>query len=180
MFGETMRQTGYPQLFVSVNISPRQLTRDDFVEQVHAALRESRLAPSALELEITETSLVESFALCSRKLQELRELGVRVALDDFGTGYSSLTYLKRLPIQVVKIDKSFIDDATAEFGSTAILGTMIDLAHELGLQVVAEGVESESQLQVLAERRCDMIQGYLISRPLPAAKLSAWLAQQER
>ena len=101
-----------------------------------------------------------------------------MALDDFGTGYSSLTYLKRLPIQVVKIDKSFIDDATAESGSTAILGTMIDLAHELGLQVVAEGVESESQLQVLAERRCDMIQGYLISRPLPAAKLSAWLAQQ--
>ena len=106
-------------------------------------------------------------------------MGVRVALDDFGTGYSSLTYLKRLPIQVVKIDKSFIDDATAEFGSVAILGTMIELAHELGLQVVAEGVESESQLKVLAERRCDMIQGYLISRPLPAAKLSSWLAQQE-
>ena len=179
MFGETMRQSGYPQLFVSVNISPRQLTRDDFVGQVRDALRDSGLAPSALELEITETSLVESFALCTRKLLELRELGVRVALDDFGTGYSSLTYLKRLPIQVVKIDKSFIDDATAEFGSVAILGTMIELAHELGLQVVAEGVESESQLKVLAERRCDMIQGYLISRPLPAAKLSSWLAQQE-
>lgn len=178
MFGETLRQTGYPQLFVSVNISTRQLTRDDFVEQVRDALHESGLAPGALELEITETSLVESFDLSTRKLQELRELGVRVALDDFGTGYSSLTYLRRLPIQVVKIDKAFIDDATGETGSTAILGAMIELAHELGLQVVAEGVESESQLQILAERRCDMIQGYLISRPLPAANLSEWLAQQ--
>ncbi len=178
VFGENIRQTGKLNLFVSVNISPRQLIRDDFVEQVRSVLKESGLPPGSLELEITETSLVESFALCTRKLQELRDLGVMVALDDFGTGYSSLTYLKRLPIQVVKIDKSFIDDATGESGSTAILGTMIDLAHELGLQVVAEGVEAESQLQVLAERRCDMIQGYLISRPLPTDELISWLTLQ--
>ena len=178
VFGEHIRQTGKLNLFVSVNISPRQLIRDDFVEQVRSVLKESGLPSGSLELEITETSLVESFALCTRKLQELRDLGVMVALDDFGTGYSSLTYLKRLPIQVVKIDKSFIDDATGESGSTAILGTMIDLAHELGLRVVAEGVEAESQLQVLAERRCDMIQGYLISRPLPADELISWLTLQ--
>lgn len=174
-FAAKLRQTENRELFVSVNISPRQLTRDDFVEQVRNALQVSGLAPGSLALEITETSLVESFALCTQKLQELGNLGVRVALDDFGTGYSSLTYLKQLPIQVVKIDKSFIDDATAESGSMAILGTMIGLAHELGLLVVAEGVEVESQLKILAERRCDMIQGYWISKPLSADELISWL-----
>ncbi len=178
VFARSLRRQEEDVLFVSVNISARQLVRDNFVDQVRCVLQETQLSPQALELEITETSLVESFELCTRKLQELRELGVRVALDDFGTGYSSLTYLKRLPIQVVKIDKSFIDDATGEDGSTAILGAIIELAHELGLQVVAEGVETESQWQVLAGRHCDMVQGYWISRPLPEDQFLQWLKKQ--
>ncbi len=174
-YAASLRDAGYGQLFVSVNISARQLVRDDFVEQVCCVLRQTQLQPASLGLEITETSLVESFELCRRKLQELRELGVRVALDDFGTGYSSLTYLKWLPIQVVKIDKSFIDDATGETGSMAILGAIIELSHELGLQVVAEGVETEQQQIILADRGCDMIQGYWISKPLSPEHFFTWL-----
>lgn len=177
-FACRLRLGGCMNLFVSVNLSARQLARDEFTDQVRRILADTQLPADTLKLEITESSLVENYEVSNRKLLELRGLGVQFALDDFGTGYSSLTYLKHLPIQLVKIDKSFVDDVTGGKMSVAILGTIINLAHQLGLTVVAEGVETEQQLKILLEQNCDMIQGYWISKPLPEAKLIQWLAIQ--
>lgn len=137
---------------------------------VDGVLKNKGLKPSYLELEITESVLIENIDLNMKKIKELRELGVKISLDDFGTGYSSLTYLRELPIDVLKIDKSFIDNILSTGEKSGLAGSIISLAHDLGLEVVAEGVENEEQLKYLEWYNCDVVQGYLFSRPLPGEK----------
>ncbi len=168
-FARKLIDRGYRDNYVAVNVSVKQLVNEEFVSMVKLALQESGVPPTALELEITETLLIdsESFDANVAKLKELKDMGVRIALDDFGTGYSSLTYLKQLPIDVVKIDKTFVDNLTADGKNKAIMGSIIGLAHNLGLTVIAEGVETEAQRDLLREYQCDFIQGYFISCPIP-------------
>lgn len=176
-FALRLLERGYDDIFVAVNISVKQLAQPDFVSTVRLLLAESGLPPGCLELEITETVLMNSVEENVEKLLELRRLEVKLALDDFGTGYSSLTYLKKLPLQVLKIDKSFVDDLTSGDRTSGMIGSIIQLSHQLGLQVVAEGVETYEQQLRLQDFNCDMIQGYLVSRPLPEAETLALLEE---
>ncbi|MCX7708334.1 MAG: EAL domain-containing protein [Clostridia bacterium] len=152
---------------ISCNISSLQLIQSSFVQDVLGPFEKYGLKEGSVALEITESSLIESFGEVTEKLAKLRERGIRIHLDDFGTGYSSLTYLKNLPIDVVKIDKSFINDIIHDGLERRIVKTIISLAQEIGLEVVAEGVETEDQLAYLTECNCNYIQGYLISKPVP-------------
>ncbi len=167
-FGNGIRKAIHKPVRVAVNVSARQLMQNDFPQRVHRILREENFPPELMELEITETVLMESLEENFTKLKNLRQLGIRIALDDFGTGYSSLTYLSRLPLDVLKIDKSFLREAGVTVNGTAIIGTIVRLAHQMNIAVVAEGVETDAQLQMLREMECDYIQGFLISHPLPA------------
>jgi diguanylate cyclase (GGDEF)-like protein len=152
---------------MAVNLSTRQFRQKDLAEDISAALRDTGMAPGDLELELTESAIMDNLAAATEVLGELEQLGIRIAVDDFGTGYSSLSYLKSFPIHCLKIDRSFINDIPGDENDTAIVRTIIALAHSLGLTVVAEGVETEPQLAYLRANRCDQIQGYLFSRPLP-------------
>ncbi len=152
---------------MAVNLSARQLRQMDLAQKVGRILRETGLAPADLELEITESSLMDNLATAATVLSGLEHLGIRIAVDDFGTGYSSLGYLKSFPLHCLKIDRSFIRDIPGDDNDTAIVRTIIALADTLGLTVVAEGVETEAQLAYLRANRCDQAQGYLFSRPLP-------------
>ena len=169
------RQHGLTELTVSVNVSVLQLLRGDFPEVVRRVLADTRLPPSALELELTESVLMANAEHAAAKLQSFRELGVSLAIDDFGTGYSSLAYLKRLPITTIKIDKAFIGDLTHDPEDAAITTTVIAMAHSLGLDVVAEGVETDAQARFLREHRCDEIQGFWLSPPLEAHACLAFI-----
>nr|WP_240897368.1 EAL domain-containing protein [Kineococcus vitellinus] len=153
---------------VAVNLSAVQLASDDIVDVVRAALRDSGLRPSQLTLEVTESLLVEDLEAVSARLAQLRTAGVLVAIDDFGTGYSSLAYLRRLPVDTVKIDRSFISDLALGGSATTLVASIVELARSLGLDVVAEGVETDQQAQVLRELNCTYAQGYLYARPAPA------------
>jgi diguanylate cyclase (GGDEF)-like protein/PAS domain S-box-containing protein len=152
---------------VAVNISARQLHHVDLVRHVVEALEGASLEASLLELEITETSAMQNPAATIQTLNALKGLGVRISIDDFGMGYSSLSQLQLLPIDTLKIDRSFVRDSTTDPGDAAIATTVITLAHSLRLKVVAEGVETPEQLAFLSDRRCDRVQGYLLSRPVP-------------
>jgi predicted signal transduction protein with EAL and GGDEF domain len=160
-------QTIDDAFYISVNLSARQLAEPKVTDDVARALRQSGLPPSALVLEITETAVMLDFDAVLIRLQALKDLGVRIALDDFGTGYSSLNRLRSLPIDIVKIDKSFIDEVGHEGHDRALVKSVIDFTHVLGLTSVAEGVESPDQYDVLGELGCDTIQGYLFARPQP-------------
>src|SRR4029077_110832 len=156
-----------PELFMSVNISARQFVQPDLVDQVAAILDASGLDPRGLEIEITESILMDQSEVGIRTLRRLRELGVRIVLDDFGTGYSSLSYLKHLPLDTIKIDRSFVAGLEAA-ADRSIVEAVIALAHGLGIGVVAEGIETDIQRRRLIELGCDLGQGYLFSRPVPA------------
>ncbi|MBW7474926.1 EAL domain-containing protein [Paenibacillus oenotherae] len=158
---------GVPPLRISVNISVVQFGRDEFVELIRQILEETAMPPDKLELELTESMVMRSEEDVIRKLKQLKELGVYLSIDDFGTGYSSFTYLKHFPIDALKIDRSFIQDVPNGVRDTAITKTIIALGRRLGLKVVAEGVETKEQLAFLTSRKCDEVQGYLLSRPLP-------------
>lgn len=168
------------RLCVGVNVSVVQLTQPEFVQQVLAVLEKSGLAPELLELEITESRVIGSFDETTRKLRELREAGVRIALDDFGTGYSSLTYLRQLPIDTLKLDKSFIDDVHNRPDARSMVTSIARIAGDLSYAVVAEGVESREQWEILARIGCDVIQGYLVSAPLPADRIDDFLKDWTR
>ncbi|SDT14182.1 putative bifunctional diguanylate cyclase/phosphodiesterase [Pseudomonas oryzae] len=174
------QRDGLAELRVSVNISMQQLRQSDFVARIAAVLEETGLPAPLLELELTETQLSDNVEDVAAQFRQLRALGVRLAIDDFGTGYSSLGYLKHLPVDVVKIDQTFIRelDGSEECGDAAITRAIIAMAHSLGLEVVAEGVEQPAQLDFLRRHGCDEIQGYLISRPLEAAAFAALLSAQ--
>ena len=154
-------------LCVAVNVSARQFRHKGFVESVKGALASARLHPRFLELEITENSIIEHGAETTATLEAIGDLGVQLAIDDFGTGYSSLSYLKRLPIDTVKIDQSFVADLPGDLDAGAIVGAIIALAHNLGLKVIAEGVETQEQCAYLREHGCDRAQGYFFGRPQP-------------
>ena len=160
---------------ISVNISVIQLLQDDFANIVKNILEKTGLDASLLELEITESVIMESAKVITKKIAELREIGVRIALDDFGTGYSSLSYVKSLPITTLKIDKIFVDDIKNSDSNTNVTDTIIDLGHKMELTIIAEGVETEAQLAYLIENGCDVIQGYLYSKPLPEKELEKWI-----
>ncbi|HLI27437.1 MAG TPA: EAL domain-containing protein [Chloroflexota bacterium] len=164
-------------LTISVNLSARQLKHDSLVDDVAVALHEAGLAPQRLILEITESDLIEESALdaCLERLLALKRLGVRLAIDDFGTGYSSLSYLRRLPVDILKIDKSFVDGLTRGAQAMAVVRSVVDLGRNLGLAVVAEGVEDAGQRTVLASLGCDLAQGYYFARPMDRATLTSLL-----
>jgi diguanylate cyclase (GGDEF)-like protein/PAS domain S-box-containing protein len=159
---------------VSINLSARQFYREDLAQRILAIVRRTGCEPSWLELEVTETSLMHDLDAIRAVLQQLREEGFAVAIDDFGTGYSSLTHLKHFPIDTLKIDISFIADLESDPGDAAITEAIIGLARGLGLNVIAEGVGSQAQLEFLAARGCHAFQGYWVSRPMPAADLPAF------
>jgi diguanylate cyclase (GGDEF)-like protein/PAS domain S-box-containing protein len=170
---------GHPGLTLSVNVSSRQFLDGDLVAQVAAALHETNLEPSLLELEITETVAMQHAEATVNTLRRLRELGVRVAIDDFGTGYSSLAYLRRFPLDTVKIDRSFVHEIHHDPVAAAISRAVIVMAHTLHLRVVAEGVESEAQRDFLLANGCESMQGFLFGRPAPPAECAAWLPPKQ-
>ncbi len=166
---------GLPPLPVAVNLSAVQFRHGGLAEAVAAALAESGLEPRYLELELTESILMSDTARTLETLGQLREMGVGLSIDDFGTGYSSLFYLKRFPIQKLKIDRSFVRDLAANADDRAIAAAVVSLGRSLRLRVIAEGVESIDQLSILREQGCDEVQGYLLARPLPAEEFAAAL-----
>lgn len=164
------------RLDLAVNLSPRCLADVDFPVEVAALLEEHRITPGELTLEITEGGLAADDERPLPALQSLRDLGIRLSLDDFGTGYSSLSYLRQLPVDEIKIDKSFVLGMATDPGDLAIVRSIIDLARNLGITVVAEGVETEMTLNLLRDLNCDIAQGFLFSRPLPSERLDSWMA----
>ncbi|WP_136254275.1 sensor domain-containing protein [Onishia niordana] len=156
-----------PGLKMAVNLSARQFHQENLVAVIHQILEETGLLPANLELEITESTLIYDVESAIATMTQLINLGVNISLDDFGTGYSSLSYLKRFPIHTLKIDKAFVAEVNTDSDSEVIVNTIIVMAHSLGLNVIAEGVETDEQLEKLRERGCDQAQGYLFSRPLP-------------
>jgi diguanylate cyclase (GGDEF)-like protein/PAS domain S-box-containing protein len=170
-------RTGIPYK-ISVNISIIQLFQNDFIEIVQDSLAVSGLKPCSLELEITESIFMKSFESILGKLQFLKSKGIGIALDDFGTGYSSLSYLQQLPISTLKMDKTFIDSLLENTNSKSFVQSIIQLGHNMGLEVVAEGVEEVSQMDILKTTGCDKVQGYLISRPLPKRGVVELLERQ--
>ena len=171
---------GYPPVRVAVNLSARQFQQRDLIEVVDEVLKETGLEARWLQLEITEGVAMQDVEFNIAVLRELREMGVQIAIDDFGTGHSSLSYLSQLPIDVVKIDQSFIQDLTTDPNDAAIARSIIVMAHNLKLRVIAEGVETEEQLAFLKKRRCDEMQGYLFSKPAPAEAFEEMLRQGGR
>ncbi|MCP5197463.1 MAG: EAL domain-containing protein [Gammaproteobacteria bacterium] len=172
------REAGLPSLKVAVNIAARHFRAPRLVHELEALLRRYGLPHEALELELTESTVLEGESETMATLQELRRLGFTLAIDDFGTGYSSLAYLKNLPITSLKIDRSFVHDLTTDPDDRAIAAIIVTLGRSLGLKVVAEGVETEEQRAMLLEQGCDFAQGYLFSPPLPATEFVEWLGQQ--
>ncbi len=173
------RQHGLDGLTMSVNMSVLQLLRGDFAGVVRRVLDDTGVPPQALELELTESVLMANAAQTAVKLHAFRELGVSLAIDDFGTGYSSLAYLKRLPITTIKIDQTFIADLGHDPEGAAITTTVVAMAHGLGLNVVAEGVENQVQADFLALHHCDEIQGFWVSRPLDAVACMAFIRNRQ-
>ena len=163
---------------IAVNVSPRQLGSSDFATQVADILRRTGLAPERLEIEITETVLIQDADVATQVLRRLKQLGVRLALDDFGTGYSSLSYLQRFPFDKVKIDKSFVQSLTDNASARAIVGAILAMCRQLGLEVTAEGIETGDQLAQLHSQACDQIQGYLLGRPIAWQELGDFVARQ--
>jgi EAL domain-containing protein (putative c-di-GMP-specific phosphodiesterase class I) len=167
-----------PVVRVAVNLSSLQLQGPRPIwELVRDILRETGMQPQQLALEITETTLVKNAKEQAGALQHLRDDGVHIEIDDFGTGYSSLSYLRQLPVDTIKIDRSFISQIDTSASDESIVSTILALAHGLGLEVVAEGVETAEQLQVLARHGCEFAQGYYFSRPLPPGKCRALLVE---
>ncbi len=172
---KALQEMGLPPLTVAVNLSMRQLSHPDLVKTVLHVLDDTGLSPSYLELELTETAIMSDPELSIRVLHELRSKGIRITLDDFGTGYSSLSYLKHLPLDKIKIDKSFVDDIASDSAHSVLVGAIIEVAHDLKMAVVAEGVESPLQLEALRALNCDAWQGYLCSPAVSAPDLEKLL-----
>ncbi|HUY64638.1 MAG TPA: EAL domain-containing protein [Acidimicrobiales bacterium] len=164
-----------PTAAVEVNLSARQIDHPEIVSTVERILGETGVAPEHLTLEITESALMHDARSALRVLRALKDLGVTLAIDDFGTGYSSLAYLQRFPLDILKIDKGFVDDLGTDPGGADIVAAVVTLAHSLGLVVIAEGVETERQFDELYRLGCDFAQGYLFSRPLPPEEITARL-----
>ncbi len=163
---------GLPALGMSVNVSSVELRSPGFVEAVQSVLAETGLEPRLLELELTEAVLIDESRSVATVLKELKQIGVRLALDDFGTGYSSLTHLKRFPIDALKIDQSFVRELATDGDGASIVTAMIGMGRSLNMLVVAEGVETLQQLEILREHGCPQAQGYYFGRPVPSEQFS--------
>lgn len=172
------KEKGWTVCPVAVNVSSLQLVQEGFMDEVRGLLAAYGIDGSCIEFEITESVIMEAVGANIGKLKALRELGSEISIDDFGTGYSSLSYLTRLPLSRLKIDKSFINEMTVSPDSLTIVSSVIALAHELNLKVIAEGVETEEQLTLLKQLNCDEIQGYIAYRPLSLDKLEELLAKE--
>ena len=166
------RREGLEPVPVAINLSARQFRRKDLDAEIRRALAASGVPPCLLDLEITESSLVEDPEDAVRVLGNLRAAGLKISVDDFGTGYSSLAYLTRFPLSAVKIDRSFVNAADSDGNAAAIVRAVIDMAHNLRYTVIAEGVETERQSEFLRRHGCDQAQGYLFGRPMPAHEMA--------
>lgn len=171
-------QKGYEFKSISVNVSSVDIQKSNFLKSIKNILKETNISPDIIELEITETALMKSIDYNINELNELKKIGIRIALDDFGTGYSSLNYLRSIPINTLKIDKSFIDNIATSKKEESIMNNIIEMAHTMDLKVVAEGVETSSQFEILKSRECDYIQGYYFSRPLPPEEIEKLLSKR--
>jgi len=173
------REATRRDLFMAVNVSARQLAMPSFVNDVEGTLESRPIPAHNLVLEITESVLMADAAQSLTRLRDLKELGVRIAVDDFGTGYSSLNYLRRFPVDVLKIDKAFVDEIADQFSKdTALVHTIIEIGRILGLEVVAEGIEHNVQVEALRDLGCEIGQGYQFGRPIPAAEIGKLLSKQ--
>ena len=170
-FVKSLHNKGERNISVAVNVSVIQLVQKDFIDMVNDIIKRSGVDPRYINIEITESILMESIETNISKINELKKIGVKISLDDFGKGYSSLTYLKDIPFDTLKIDKLFVDELCNEKDDNAIVGTIIKLAHQMNLEVVAEGVDSEDQYRYLINNNCDLIQGYYISKPIPIEEI---------
>ena len=173
------QRAGAGNLRVAVNLSARQFAQPDLVQSIMGILQETGLAAHHLEIELTESMVMTDVERAIGTLRELKAIGVKLSIDDFGTGYSSLSYLKRFPIDVLKIDRSFVRDITLDADDAAIVASIISLSHNLNLKVIAEGVETQEQLMYLRQHDCDQMQGYYFSKPLPADAFE-WMLQRGR
>jgi len=170
---------GIPLFPVAVNVSAYQLRRPNFVETVTGILEETGVSPDSLEIELTESAIMQDVDFTIKMLKAFKSLGIMISIDDFGTGYSSLSQLKRFPIDSLKIDRSFIANITTNADDRAIVIAIISMAHSLGLNIIAEGVETEAQLALLSEQGCQEMQGYLFSKPLPPDLLEKLLQEDK-
>lgn len=170
---------GRPAIRVAVNVSAQQFYRDGIVSTVRHALRSADLDPQWLELELTESLTLDESETTLRTMEELKAIGVTLSLDDFGTGWSSLSYLRRFPLDRIKIDRSFVRDLTTQSNSAAIVHSILELARSLGLECVAEGVETVEQLSHLQREHCSEFQGFLYSQAIPAEEVSRLLRARE-
>jgi EAL domain-containing protein (putative c-di-GMP-specific phosphodiesterase class I) len=171
-------QTGDQPLFMSVNLSSRQLIRRDLVNDVRSIVARAGLPPRCFRLELTESLVMDNPEQAAHVLKKLKALGIGLSLDDFGTGYSSLAYLTRFPFDTIKIDKSFIDDTSHK--RTVLLKSMVNMGHELGLAVVAEGVADERDALELRQMGCEYVQSFLFGAPMPAEAVARSLREQAR
>jgi EAL domain-containing protein (putative c-di-GMP-specific phosphodiesterase class I) len=168
-------QARRPGLRIAVNLSARQFRQKDLIGMIERVLGETGLAPGLLELELTESMLMHHAEETVMILQRLNEMGVRLAIDDFGTGYSSLSYLKRFPLHTLKVDRSFVRDISTDPDDAAIVTAIVAMARSLGLNVIAEGVETEEQAAFLSSLACQQAQGFHFGRPMPAPEFAALL-----
>jgi EAL domain-containing protein (putative c-di-GMP-specific phosphodiesterase class I) len=166
---------GYPPLRMAVNLSGRQFRQENLIESVEGAIQSTGMDPHYLEVEITESVVMQNAEAAVNTLRALKGKGLHIAVDDFGTGYSSLSYLKRFPIDVLKIDRSFIRDIATNPDDASITSAIIAMAHSLDLDTVAEGVETEQQLVFLRQQGCRVVQGYYFSKPVPAEEFEVLL-----
>jgi EAL domain-containing protein (putative c-di-GMP-specific phosphodiesterase class I) len=166
------QKAGLGDVRIAVNVSPKQVREELFIAHVAAAVRDNRIDPALLEFEITETTLMAPGESTDIALRSLKALGIKISIDDFGTGYSNLAYLKRFQVDALKIDTGFIHDITTNADSATIAVAIINMAHNLRLKVIAEGVETQEQLDFLRDHGCDEAQGFLFSKALPEGELS--------
>jgi EAL domain-containing protein (putative c-di-GMP-specific phosphodiesterase class I) len=175
-----LKNLGFVGIRIAVNISAQQLRHENLPLMVRGAMACYELAPSDLELEITESTAMQNPEITLAILNELSEMGIALAIDDFGTGYSSLAYLKHLPIHRLKLDQSFVKDIESDRSDAAICSATIALGHNLSLEMVAEGVETTAQRDFLTQLGCDVLQGYLYSKPLPASEIIQYLLKHKQ
>ncbi len=153
--------------YLSMNVSPREFRQKDFVNQIEQALKKYALPGKQIEIEVTENLLLDDISDTIEKMERLRKLGISFSIDDFGTGYSSMAYLKKLPVDTLKIDRSFIQDVLSDNNDATIVKTILSMSHMLGLKVIAEGVENKDTWNFLEQHGCQYFQGYLIGKPMP-------------
>jgi len=172
------REMAFQGMRISVNVSASQFNDPELLRKVSHIMKQKNMPQDVLELEVTENIVMQDPAAAADTLRKLQALGIRIAIDDFGTGYSSLSYLKRFPLDAIKIDQSFVRDLTLDANDAAIVEASITLGKKLGLEVVAEGVETKEQFEFLRSHGCDLAQGYYVSRPLSKSELIDLLREQ--